>query len=294
MRVSILPRPSMAYGRPPDFIGLGGGRSGTNWLAACLDEHPRASVPVGEIHFFSRERAWRKGRQWYESMFASCPSHELAGECSSSYWASEEAPARIASLYPHAKLIVSLRDPVNRAFSQYRNELGSGRVRPGTPFLAAYAMTGEYAAGSRHATNLERYLSHIPRERIHIMVFEETFVHPERALAGVFGFLGIDSHACPRSAHVRINQSSSPRSRAVNALFARGSGLLKRPGLVGIWRFMQETGIASSLKRLNARHEPDHARMPAESERRALRSSFVSEIARIEGFLGRHIPSWRA
>ncbi len=284
----------MPSGRAPDFIGLGGGRSGTNWLAACIDEHPHASVPVGEVHFFSRDRFVREGSGQYEAIFSSCPHGDLVGECSSSYWASEEAPARIASLYPDAKLIISLRDPIDRAFSQYRNESGSGRIASDASFLSAFAARPEYRAGSSHGVNLERYLAYIPADRMHIMIFEETHADPERALHDLFLFLGLDPDVPIPSACVRVNESAISRSTAFARAIAWGSGILKRPRLIGLWRFLQASGIASFLKSLNAYPEAPGSRSPSSSDRAALLPIFLSDIGRIETFLGRSLPSWRA
>src|SRR5438045_5070609 len=93
--------------RAPDFIGIGAQRTGTSWIYACLYEHPEICMPRKEINFFSRERNWTRGFEWYEQIFAECPSRTIAGEFSTSYLSDAQAPARIKDRYPAVRLIVS-------------------------------------------------------------------------------------------------------------------------------------------------------------------------------------------
>ena len=104
-------------GAGPGFIGIGAQRTGTSWLYACMYEHPQVCMPQKEINFFSRERNWTRGYEWYEHLFAECPADAVAGEFSTSYLTDAATPARIHERYPDVKLIVSVRHPVERAYS---------------------------------------------------------------------------------------------------------------------------------------------------------------------------------
>ncbi len=110
-----------------DFIGVGAQKSGTSWAYACLYEHPEICAPVKEIHFFSRPR-YEEGKEWYEGHFKKCEEGLLRGEFSTSYLYSEESPERIHACYPNAKLIAILRNPIDRAYSQYRNTIKAGDI----------------------------------------------------------------------------------------------------------------------------------------------------------------------
>ena len=67
-------------GTGPGFIGIGAQRTGTSWLYACMYEHPQVCMPRKEINFFSRERNWKRGYEWYERVFAECPADAVVGE----------------------------------------------------------------------------------------------------------------------------------------------------------------------------------------------------------------------
>ena len=108
-----------------NFIGVGAQKSGTSWIYACLYEHPEICAPIKEIHFFSRPR-YEKGIAWYEKQFDRCAVEKLRGEFSTSYLYTPEAAARIHAAYPDAKIIAVLRNPIDRAYSQYRNAIKAG------------------------------------------------------------------------------------------------------------------------------------------------------------------------
>ncbi|HEU4677805.1 MAG TPA: sulfotransferase domain-containing protein, partial [Candidatus Paceibacterota bacterium] len=118
-----------------DFIGLGAQKSGTSWAYTCLYEHPAVCMPQKELHFFSRPR-FEEGKEWYEAQFKNCAPGKLRGEWSTSYLYSPDAPERIRSLYPNAKLLAILRNPIDRAYSQYRNAVRAGEIPKSMPFRA--------------------------------------------------------------------------------------------------------------------------------------------------------------
>ena len=101
----------------PNYLIIGAPKCGTTSLAAWLDEHPQVyMVPEKELHFFSGY--WEQGLDWYEQCFV--PNGKpLVGEASPSYLENPVARERIASVLPGAKLIAMMRNPVDRAYSQY-------------------------------------------------------------------------------------------------------------------------------------------------------------------------------
>jgi Sulfotransferase domain len=111
-----------------DFVGVGAQRSGTSWLYACLYEHPGICAPIKELHFFSRERNYERGLDWYLGHFDRCPPGAVRGEFSTSYLYAPEAAGRIRAAFPEVRIMMSLRNPVARAYSQYRNAIVAGEI----------------------------------------------------------------------------------------------------------------------------------------------------------------------
>src|SRR5439155_1562759 len=112
-----LTRRSRTALRLPDFIAVGPGRTGTTWLHEVLKGH--VGLPeIKEIQFFKWH--YEKGLRWYASHFTKCPAGRPVGEICPVYFNSEIARSRIAEDLPRCKIICSLRDPVDRAYSHYR------------------------------------------------------------------------------------------------------------------------------------------------------------------------------
>lgn len=179
--------------RLPDFLVIGGARCGTTSLFMYLADHPSFRSPeVKEIGFFDRE--WARGLGWYRSHFplATRP-RGITGEATPEYLFHPRASERAASVVPGAKLVVLLRDPVDRAYSHYQLKVASGfetlsfeealeaeeeRIAEGVAAMHAGerptddAANFSYLARGRYAEQLARWLEHYPRERLLVLSSE--------------------------------------------------------------------------------------------------------------------------
>ena len=129
--MSIAAKPQL------DFIVIGAIKAATTWLQAQLKQHPDVFVPDIEPHFFTRDHD--RGWGWYRSLFPDAKRDgELWGEKTADYLAKPEAARRIAQEYPDAKLIVQLRNPIDRAYSDYKMLYRRGTVTgPPERYLAS-------------------------------------------------------------------------------------------------------------------------------------------------------------
>lgn len=114
-----------ALGPLPGFLIIGAMKAGTTSAAANLRRHPGLFMPKNEVHFF--DRYWDEGADWYRSFFAE-GAGRLCGEKTPRYMTSREYMERIASIVPRAKLVVLLRNPTDRLFSQINHEIQRGRL----------------------------------------------------------------------------------------------------------------------------------------------------------------------
>ena len=117
----------------PDFIVIGAAKSGTTSLYEMICRHPRV-LPAArkEINYFDDPRMHERGALWYRRHFPTAlekrlPRAKLTGEATPSYFPHPAAPARAARAVPRAKLILALRNPVDRAYSHYNMRLRRGR-----------------------------------------------------------------------------------------------------------------------------------------------------------------------
>jgi hypothetical protein len=178
--------------RKIDFLIIGATKSATTWLQQSLQRHPEIYMPDPELHFFSRE--YEKGMNWYASQFASAADGMRIGEKSNSYMDTPEACGRIRQALPHVLLLAQLRNPVERAYSDYcmlfrRGEVGSDignyldpRVAAGTRFLN----------GGLYYDQLRDFMDSFPTDQLLILLYEDIVSAPERHLGSVAEFLRLD------------------------------------------------------------------------------------------------------
>ena len=115
-----------------DFVGIGAPKAATTWIAQCLMEHPNICFPknIKEMHFFNKRHIAygnsvqnknyeTKGFNWFKSRFNHCKKNSKKGEFSVSYLSCPAACKRIKKHFPKAKIIVSLRNPIDRVYSAY-------------------------------------------------------------------------------------------------------------------------------------------------------------------------------
>jgi hypothetical protein len=234
----------------PDFLIIGAQKAGTTSLHAWINEHPLvAGSTRKEVDYFSY--GYYRGEDWYRKHFPTWREREecvaangrpfLAGEASPSYLHHPLAPARVARVLPGAKLLVTLRDPIDRAYSSYTMWRG-WNLEPVGSFMTACAiedvaldggraraemrrlgldnainfrldMTRHlgrmYLMGSRYAEQLDRWFAHFPREQIYVTSLDDLSSDPYATLAQVYEFLGLPEYSPPDLAP-QFRQSYDP------------------------------------------------------------------------------------
>jgi hypothetical protein len=218
--------------RLPDFIIGGAPRAGTTWLVHALDRHPgvRMAQPLKpEPKFFLVDEVYGKGLGHYSrTWFAGIPEGVAAGEKSTNYLESAVACARMARDVPRVKLVFILRDPIERAWSNWRWSRMNGledldfeqaiaeeaRRESSLESRFAYSRPYSYISRGLYADLLEPWLAAFSRDQLLVLAFEDILRDAPGFAARVHGFLGV----APRPADAldlgRINPSEGGDERA--------------------------------------------------------------------------------
>ena len=212
----LLPRPPIApegwSAGPPDYVGVGTARSGTSWWASLISAHPRVSHPEGtpkEVHFFdglwNGELSHAEVRR-YHAFFAR-PAGHLSGEWTPGYMLDVWTPRLLRQAAPEARLLVLLRDPVER--------FRSGRTLAENRFtVGATARAAANAAFNRgiYADQLIRLWNAFPREQVLVLQYERCVADPTTQLRRTYDFIGL-APEIPAAVDVtgRINESRGPK-----------------------------------------------------------------------------------
>jgi hypothetical protein len=276
-----------------DVIGIGAQKSGTSWVFRMLEEHPEVRGAEGpsnkELNFFNHH--YSHGSSWYESRFRFGPWRTV--EFSTLYWIEPGVPERIRRYRPDVKLVLAIRNPIDRAYSQHLHEMNQLFIPP-TPFWQALERNPTYVEQGLYATNLERWLEVFPRNQIHVVVYDEIRSSPEKALRDLYGFLGVAGAHRPEG--FDQPEYASPRfrspgfQRVVATTWHRAEQALGAKALTAL----RATRLPRIVKRMNRATggEPLVPKLTLE-DRASLRRLFEDDLSRLPALVGRDVPDWR-
>lgn len=286
----------------PNFLVVGAQRAGTTWLDARLRSHPAIYLPERrkEIHFF--DRYFDRGAAWYEDFF---PEGEAAarygaiGEVTPAYLFEPRVPERLRRLVPECRIVAILREPVDRAYSQYG--LAVRDLAEERSFEAYLRANPAVLERGRYSVQLERFLERFPRERIFVGLFEEMVGEPASFLPELAGFLGVDpapfttEGADPETAGPDRDDADRVESRhaSYRPRFPRARALARRVG--GWLRRRDHDVIVETAKSLGVgRLFGRKGELPPmdETTRRRLRARYEPERRRLEELLETDVSPW--
>ncbi len=192
----------------PDYCIIGAQKSGTTSLYSYLALHPQVRPSyVKEIHYYNKH--FIEGKKWYRAHFPLGPLDRekrdfITGEASTMYLHDTESPARMFADVPHIKLMLVLRNPVDRAVSHYHHRVRSGRETRSFDEALKSALlkvkAGEYVSGTEtdylrygcYVEDIKHWLNFFPEEQFRVIQAEALFESPAPIFKEVSDFLGID------------------------------------------------------------------------------------------------------
>lgn len=196
--------------RLPDFVVIGVQKGGTRFLHHCLNQHPDIWLPDSkELHFFDVN--FDKGLSWYKAFFPLkiFSKKKTVGEITPRYIVHKDTPDRFHSTLPSAKIIVLLRDPIERAHSHYQMTRRVFNLQIGFKEFILYAINNEATSTkskeddaeklmelkllerSVYSEQIKRWFKHYPREHFLFLESSPLFQTPEKALKKVYDFLNL-------------------------------------------------------------------------------------------------------
>lgn len=271
-----------------NFIGLGAQKAGTSWVYACLYEHPEICAPIKELHFFSRER-FANGKEWYENHFSACKKDAITGEFSTSYLYSKESPNLIKSLYPEAKLIVILRHPVTRAYSQYYNAIKAGEIKSTISFKAYCESNVSVLEQGNYAEQLSRYYSAFPKSQLLVLLYEDIEKDPRAFMRHVYKFLGVDPEFEASMVDTKINTARVPKLVQVDRLMHRIAERMRVLGFDKVVHLIRRSGLPDIVRAHNTARVPVINKEVIEAD--DLTDVFRNDVRALSTMIGRDVST---
>lgn len=307
--------PDASPERLPDFLIIGAPKAGTTALHAALMQHPglALSMPKEPKYFMCgdappplyvgpgdahsrREWIWR--RQDYARLFADVPADILCGESTPFYLFDKQAHRRIAASIPQVKLIAVLRDPVDRAYSNWMHlwvdglepvgDVATACERERTRVDAGWAPFWRYVELGLYGEQLKHLREHFADDQIMVLRYREMVDDPEATTDRVCRFLGV------AEGHVRSIPKGNTRPYVADSRRTRQYGRLLRAGAwVGaafppdVWRRASQP----ILSRLHRRSDDYRPRLTP-AQRHQLIDYFRDDIALLEEQTGQSFADW--
>ncbi|HYG88109.1 MAG TPA: sulfotransferase [Azospirillum sp.] len=278
--------------RRPTFLGIGAQKCASSWIHDVLADHPEVFVSEPkELDFFCNH--YHYGFQWYGRHFEGAGGATAVGEISPGYFWHPEAPRRARDWMPDLRIVLALRDPVERAFSNHLHEVRKGHFRGSDlSFEAGLRNNPMYRHQSLYATHLSAWLAAFPRDRILVMLAEEVQENPAREAMRLYDFLGVS--AAHRSARLfaRSHESVMPRNRLLGRTLRGLGDALRRVGLEGAVGAVKRAGPVDALLKRNRQslREVVPPMLPQTVER--LQAEFAEEVLRLAALLRRPDLPW--
>jgi len=272
----------------PSFIVIGPGKTGTTWLYQCLAAHPEIGLArnTKETVFFGEY--YDRGLGWYENFFAGLEDKKAVGEVSNTYFFTPDAPARIKSRLPGAKLIVLLRDPLERLISYYLFQRRNGRRYRSLDEAIAQDVT--MVEQNFFDVHLARYLAHFPREQMLVLLNDDVQRDPGAVLRAVYGFVGVDPAFIPPALHHRILPARMARSPGIARMSKRLASWLRRNDQHLLLLKMKQSRLLRAL--LMRKPSAQESAVLSPQTRAALTALYRPHMARTGDMIGRDLSAW--
>ncbi|MBE9168121.1 sulfotransferase [Pleurocapsales cyanobacterium LEGE 06147] len=281
--------------RLPDFIIIGAGKCGTTSLYNYLNQHPQLSLcSQKETYFFIPEPTRSKFIPWgavtsleeYKTLFKNAPKHSIIGEISTTYYRHTETAQLIYDALPQVKIIAILRDPAERAFSDYQMHFRNGNEKQN--FSKLIYPDNRFIKPGYYYSELIPYFHIFARDRLKIILFDDLQQNPLILIRDLFDFLEVDTQFIPDISK-KSREGGLPKNQTLNLLLTKKNPL--RTSVASVLRlfmpfyFRQE--IRSSLIKQNIQKTK-----LSTQDRSKLIELYKTDILHLEKLIDRDLSSW--
>jgi len=267
-----------------NLLIIGAGRSGTTSLCEYIKRHPEICFStMKEIPFFSIEEIYQRGYKYYHSFFK-FPDRSVIASSDTYLLIDRKAPERIKQYNPDIKIIILLREPVERAYSSYIYAINNGHQKKEIGFKESFFKEkdfinqkdivtrnnlGHFYSGLYYK-HIKYWMKFFPGENFLLLKTSELQTHTSKTLSKINSFLGIADFVNHEEIH--INKASGVKFMFLHRLFIDRENLIRKfirfitP--VFIKKLIFNSGIIENVKRLNTK-KTGYAKLSDEDKKMA-------------------------
>jgi hypothetical protein len=287
----------------PNFFIVGAQKAGTTSMYFYLKEIPGVYMsPRKEPHYFAPHAVQTRvvdvirDKKEYLKLFKNARGYIAVGEATPIYLWDPDTPKLIHQTVPHARIIIILRDPVERAYSNFLMKMKYSGInssfydelmRDYKSQETQFGRSNMYVEFGMYYEQVKRYFDIFGREQVKVIIFEEFIQHPEQTVNEVLAFLGINYNV--REIREQHNPYSIPRNPRALWIFAFFRWLRARN--IRFYKILNllPDSIVESLpekilfkRKQKPKIEPEAVKF--------LQEIYREDVIRLESFLGRSLP----
>ncbi|WP_457640387.1 sulfotransferase family protein [Persephonella sp.] len=287
----------------PNFLCVGAQKAGTTTLYDILIQHPQIYLPdIKETKFFNER--YDKGISFYEQFFSSYKGEKVIGEIDPDYMFFE-VNSVATRIYKHLgkdlKLIFMLRNPVDRAYSQYWMNVRRGIEKE--PFDKAIALESQrirknlfskhnfsYISRGQYASQIKIFLEFFPIENMFFIIFEEDFIkNREKTIKNLLEFLDVED--VELNLNIKSNSANMPKIKFLQNIIYAPDSTLKKIGKVILPSEEVRRKTLKFLEKINLRSFR-YPKMDESLRNYMMEEYFINDIKELETLIGRNLEYW--
>jgi hypothetical protein len=267
---------------------VGPQKTGTTWLYKIFSQHPTICFPknVKETMFF--ELYYKEGLSRYESYFSHRKLFQICAEVAPTYFDIREAVTRIHLLNPDCKILISLRHPVDRAFSLYCHHLRLGDVPPS--FEKAIDKMPRILEAGHYKKHIPLWLNTFGRNKVEFVLVDDIEQKPKSVIFDICSFLNIsESELLSNSSlYQKENKASMPKYPILATAASQTASFLRARQFDAVVEVAKQLGLGQV-------YSGGHSKLPqiTSQQARFLTKYYESDVSYVEDILERNLSSWR-
>lgn len=290
-----------------NFIGIGAEKCGTTWIADMLKQHPEIFIPKQkELHYFNEKFVenptinnpdYNRDLSWYKSFFKNNNRNTniKMGEICPSYLWDKKAAKNIFNFNPKIKLIIILRNPADRTYSQYLYYLQRGAIPQKK--LSELLKDKKYQyliERSMYYSQIKKYFDLFPKKNIKILFYEDLRKNPEKILEDIEKFLKIKRYI-PKNLNAGSNVTGISRFNKFNNLTFRIRNFLIEKNMKKILSISRFIGLSRFVEKIRNDYKKNYKNKPQMDKKSIikLKKKFSKDIDALEKLLKKDLSHWR-
>lgn len=263
-----------------NLFHIGPQKSGTTWLYRALKDHYQVSSSESDsIHYI--DIFYHRGESWYHRHFKSWSERAIL-DPTFSYIRDKDAPKKIYEYNPKAKIMLTARNPVERAFSHYWHEKRKDRFNfYFEEILSNYDLFANWVEPGLYASHYKNYLRYFPERQIKILFFDDLEKSPRKFFENVCCFCEIDRAVEPSIIDRKLNTAGGFRRRSQRLLENKLANYT-----------ILNYGLRLKNKIIPAEHDESLENVSQEVKDELVHV-FRDDICELEGIAGRDLSAWK-